>query len=307
MAWLNEGQPSDDVPQKGTMEEFHTSRFQKNVTQGTRQSIWELIQNFASNIWEDIQDTGVWAARGLNILSTPSYHAKQIPQFLRTIKKWEIDYSYDPEKRTIMIIPGLSCSVATYVSLINEITKDGKFNVLKLEDFPEDFRAIYSRLSLSERAHLLLDTLEKFEGAWPVDLIGHSIGWPIAVYTKILEEERIASWEWSNNSKIGKIITLSAPLMGSRWLTNLPLLPRLFRSLWELDPNSDFMKKLREEWKVDHRFVASNDEIMMRDETRFSSGEEHFFEGGHFDYMQWKDIIIASVAARIVWILESEE
>ena len=258
-------------------------------------SCFHIMHWLEQYYWENDLNTPprrAWYTRAFNILRQPAYHKNQLSQFWETIRHPEVNYDMDPDKRTIAVIPGLSCSVPTYAALINEITKNWEFNVLKLEEFPENWRAIFSWLSLTERAKLLLDVLEKHDN-WPVDLIWHSIGWPVAAYAKIIGDE----------DKIGKIITLSAPMSWSRWLANLPILPRQFRSLWELEPDSDFMQKLNDEGKVDHRFVTQRDEIIRLWEMDFHNGEEHLLNHGHFDYMLGAKDVVADTASQIVDVL----
>jgi hypothetical protein len=261
------------------------------------------LDQYYLNEKEGASDTRQGLLRGLNILRQPKYHVNQWKQFWKTIAHPSVDYSIDDTKRTVAILPGLSCSVPTYAALIDAITKDGGFNILKLEDFPEDFRAIYSRLSLTERAQLLLNTLEKHD-KWPVDLIWHSIGWPVAAYAKILEDDRKKDLDWWDESKIGKIITLSAPMMGSVWLANLPVLPKWFKSVDELHPESSFMKRLSAEWNVDHRFITLRDEIIRGEEMNFRNGKEHELDHWHFDYMLGTPKVVADTASQIVQALD---
>lgn len=259
------------------------------------------ILNEYNHDWEDsLEKTGEGLKKAWNILRNPSYYKYQALQFAKTIQHPNINYDIDSNKRTICLIPGLSASVPAYARLLSEITKDGKFNVLKLEDFPEDFRAIYSRLSLTERAELLLDTLDKINIPWPVDLIGHSIGGPVAVYAKILEEERNG-----DATRFWKVVTLSAPF-GSKWLSKLPILPWWFRSLKELDPDSDFIQKLRDKWVVDHRFITQLDELITPEEMEFHNWQEHLLNHGHFDYMLGTPEIIADTASQIVKVLDAK-
>jgi len=206
--------------------------------------------------------------RGAQILATPSYHRYQVPQFLQTLKAPLPDYPASANKRLLVVLPGLSCGTNNYGDLISAVNAD--FNLLQVTDLPEGLQAITSRKGIEERAHQLLDTLYKMPEGEVVDLVGHSLGGIVAAYAQVIEKNKSQT-----SSRIGKIVTLSAPLSGSSEISSLPGVSQCFHSVRDLNPESSIMKHLNAEGRIDDRFVTQKDELLKLGEMDFKSGREH--------------------------------
>lgn len=259
------------------------------------------LDAYYEGVEEPKSDFSVGSMRALNIMRQSEYVKQLYNQFKTVCAHPEVDYSFREERENICLIPGLSCSVPAYKSLLSEIMKWGTFNLIKLEGFPEDRRAIYSRLNITERAHLLLDIVEKFEWDKKIHLLWHSFGWLVAWYTRILHEDRQKKlWK---ESKIWTVTTLSAPLSWSVGLANLPGFVKWFRANQELDPKSDVIKILQEKGEVDHKFITEGDEIIRWEEMYFDRGQTHMLNHGHLDYILGPKHVIKDTAAQIYNVL----
>jgi len=237
----------------------------------------------------------IWNQRAFDVLIKNKGLIKGGPQGIQTIWKDKNDYSSKPNRDNVIMIPWYLCNQWTYVNLQGNINKDDDFNLLKLHNLPQGYKAIFDASSIEESSQKLLEIIDKVD--WEsVHLLWHSFGWVIGVFAEVLAEEKRIK------SKIGKIVTLSSPLGWSEAISKLPI-NKLYKSLQDMNPGSVVIKAIKEEWRVGHRFVTPQDEIFPMEEMDFHRWEQHKLNHWHFDYAHWKKHIIRATAEEIQTVL----
>ena len=234
----------------------------------------------------------IWSQRAFDVLIKEKGLIKGIPQGIKTIQKDKNDYSHHSWKQDLIMVPGFLCSQWTYVDMLDELNKNNEFNLIKVQDLPEWLKAIWNTDSIEESAKLLLQTIENTKSE-SIHLLWHSFGWNIAVLAEILVQGTDVE------SKIKNIISLSSPLAWSLAISQLPIVKAIYKSLWDMHPESIVSRAIRKAGRVNRRFITTQDEIFPPEEMDFNKWDEEKLDHWHFQYMTGDKKIIASTADKI--------
>jgi len=229
-----------------------------------------------------------------NLAVNKTYLLDSVKQTKQTLRPSRLDYSSNPDKKTICLVPGFSCSVSTYENLIQHLIED--YNVIPPETFPQRFKALLNVKGIETQAITLLNMLDQMNIDSIDYFIGHSNGGLVALNAIALAQEgrhKIAK-------TLGNVVTLSSPLNGSKDIAAIAPVP----AIRDLRPDSAVVRRAQSQKEnIITSFVTEKDALFSPEEQYLPNSETEMVNHGHMDYFVGAPELVSEAAEKIKIIL----